>query len=37
MQHSYRFLTRNRRDFEDIPGLDRVLYQLPTRTSAADG
>jgi predicted nucleic acid-binding protein len=33
MQHSHQFLTRNRRDFEDIPGLDLVLYSLPTRTS----
>lgn len=33
VQHSYQFLTRNRRDFEDIPGLDLVLYRLPSRTS----
>jgi predicted nucleic acid-binding protein len=33
VQHSHQFLTRNRRDFEDIPGLDLVLYQLPTRAS----
>src|SRR5271163_4793632 len=36
LQHSHRFLTRNRRDFEDIPGLDLVLYQLPIRTSTGD-
>lgn len=24
VQHGFRFLTRNRRDFEDIPGLDLV-------------
>jgi predicted nucleic acid-binding protein len=35
-QHSHRFLTRNRRDFEDIPGLDLVLYQLTIRTSPRD-
>lgn len=28
VQHAFRLLTRNRRDFEDIPGLDLVLYQL---------
>ena len=28
IQHSYRFLTRNRADFEDIPGLDLVAYTL---------
>lgn len=28
LQHAFRLLTRNRRDFEDIPGLDLVLYQL---------
>lgn len=33
MQHSYSFLTRNRRDFKDIPGLDLVLYQLPSSAS----
>jgi predicted nucleic acid-binding protein len=33
IQHSYRFLTRNRRDFEDIPGLGLLLYQLPKRLS----
>jgi len=37
MQHSYRFLTRNRRDFEDIPGLDLLLYKLPIRTSTGNG
>ncbi len=36
VQHFQRFLTRNRRDFEDIPGLDLVLYQLPIRTSTSD-
>jgi predicted nucleic acid-binding protein len=36
VQHSHQFLTRNRRDFEDIPGLDLVLYQLPTRTYRRD-
>jgi len=25
IQHSYRLLSRNRRDFEDIPGLDLLL------------
>ena len=28
VQHAFRLLTRNRRDFKDIPGLDLVLYQL---------
>jgi predicted nucleic acid-binding protein len=28
IQHSYRFLTRNRADFDDIPGLDLVTYTL---------
>ena len=28
LQHSFRLLTRNARDFEDIPGLDLILYQL---------
>jgi len=28
LQHSFRLLTRNARDFEDIPGLDLMLYQL---------
>jgi predicted nucleic acid-binding protein len=28
LQHSYQFLTRNKHDFEDIPGLKLVLYQL---------
>ena len=36
IQHSYRFLKRNRRDFEDIPGLGLVLYQLPIRPSPGD-
>ena len=31
VQHSCRLLTRNSRDFEDIPGLDLVVYQLATR------
>ena len=28
LQHDCRLLTRNSRDFEDIPGLDLVLYEL---------
>lgn len=28
IQHSYRFLTRNKADFEDIPGLDLLSYTL---------
>lgn len=28
IQHSCRFLTRNKADFEDIPGLDLVVYEL---------
>ena len=28
LQHACRLLTRNHHDFEDIPGLDLVLYQL---------
>ncbi|MBV8361026.1 MAG: type II toxin-antitoxin system VapC family toxin [Deltaproteobacteria bacterium] len=28
IQHSYRFLTRNKTDFEDISGLDLVTYTL---------
>lgn len=28
LQHTCRLLTRNRRDFEDIPGLSLVVYQL---------
>ncbi len=28
LQHACRFLTRNLRDFEDIPGLSLVTYQL---------
>ncbi len=27
IQYGYRFVTRNRRDFEDIPGLDLVLLE----------
>ena len=36
IQYSYRFLTRNRREFEDIPRLDLVLFKLPRRTSPWD-
>jgi predicted nucleic acid-binding protein len=28
VQHAFGLLTRNRRDFEDIPGLDLTLYVL---------
>lgn len=28
LQHDCRLLTRNSRDFEDIPGLDPVIYRL---------
>jgi predicted nucleic acid-binding protein len=28
VQHAFGLLTRNRRDFEDIPGLDLMLYVL---------
>jgi len=28
LQHGFRFLTRNPHDFEDIPGLNLVLYRL---------
>ena len=28
LQHACRLLTRNRRDFEDIPGLSLVVYSL---------
>ena len=31
LQHDCRLLTRNPHDFEDIPGLDLVLYRLRTR------
>ncbi len=31
VQHSCRLLTRNGHDFEDIPGLNLVLYQLARR------
>ena len=26
IQHGYRLLTRNRKDFQDIPGLDLIVY-----------
>ena len=29
IQHSFKFLTRNGRDFEDVPGLDLVTYKAP--------
>jgi predicted nucleic acid-binding protein len=32
IQHGFGLLTRNRRDFEDIPGLDLVLYELVERS-----
>ena len=28
LQHTFRLLTRNAHDFEDIPGLDLMLYRL---------
>jgi predicted nucleic acid-binding protein len=28
IQHNFGFLTRNRKDFEDIPGLELRLYEL---------
>jgi predicted nucleic acid-binding protein len=31
IQHSFGLLTRNRRDFEDIAGLDLVVYELTVR------
>ncbi len=31
IQQSYRFLTRNEKDFEDIPALDLVTYKLHHR------
>ena len=31
LQYACRLLTRNRHDFEDIPGLSLVLYQLARR------
>jgi predicted nucleic acid-binding protein len=31
LQHDCRLLTRNPRDFEDIPGLDLVLYRLASQ------
>jgi len=33
LQHDCRLLTRNPHDFEDIPGLDLVLYRLASRGS----
>jgi predicted nucleic acid-binding protein len=33
IQHSYRLLTRNKADFEDIPGLDLVTYTLARPTT----
>lgn len=32
IQHGFGLLIRNRRDFEDIPGLDLVLYELVERS-----
>lgn len=32
MQRGFRFLTLNRKDFEDIPGLDLVTVPTPPRT-----
>lgn len=29
IQHGHRLLTRNARDFEDLPGLDLLLIELP--------
>ena len=29
IQHGFKFLTRNGKDFEDIPGLDLTTYKLP--------
>jgi predicted nucleic acid-binding protein len=26
IQHGYRLLTRNRKDFQDIPGLDLIVF-----------
>jgi predicted nucleic acid-binding protein len=31
VQHACQFLTRNKHDFEDIPGLSLVLYELAGR------
>jgi len=31
LQHACRLLTRNQHDFEDIPGLNLVVYQLARR------
>ncbi|MGP1680666.1 MAG: type II toxin-antitoxin system VapC family toxin [Burkholderiales bacterium] len=31
IQHGYRLLTKNRKDFEDIPGLDLVVIGTPPR------
>jgi predicted nucleic acid-binding protein len=36
IQYSYRFLTRNEGDFEDIPGLHLVTYTLTGRASHRD-
>jgi hypothetical protein len=29
IQHGFKFLTRNGKDFEDIPGLELRTYKLP--------
>jgi predicted nucleic acid-binding protein len=34
VRHSYRLLTANRRDFEDIPGLELVTYEISRRTKS---
>lgn len=33
IQHGYRFLTHNRNDFDDIPGLALVIWEDVTRTA----
>ncbi len=33
IQHGYRFLTRNRKDFEDIPGLALIVWDEVTKTT----
>jgi predicted nucleic acid-binding protein len=33
LQHNFRLLTRNARDFGDIPGLDLVVYRLARPSS----